>query len=210
MSVWPWETDYRSVQHNAERLRLVWFVRAVVICLTAASVDVAASPPLHDRPHDFEYQVKAAFLYNFAKFVEWPGDATEGGGPALIIGVLGDDPFGPALDDTVSGKSVNGRGLEVKRFSQIGDLEPCQVLFVGTSMMPRLPEILSRVRGSPVLTIGEADKFAQDGGIVRLVTENNKVRFEINVDAAERAGLRISSKLLALARIVHQGEQTGH
>ncbi len=188
----------KDARRRARAPRLAKFVA----CLCAATSLTGASPP-PSRSDVSEYQIKAAFVYNFAKFVEWPAGEASSGGPALIIGVLGEDPFGNTLDDTVRGKTVGGRDLAVRRFSSLGKLESCQVLFVSRSVADHLPEILSRIQGSAVLTIGEGERFAREGGMVGLVTEDNKVRFEINVRAAESAGLKISSKLLALARIVH-------
>lgn len=145
-----------------------------------------------------EYQVKAAFIFNFAKFVEWPNDAFGDGG-ALVVGVVGDDPFGSALDQ-LNGNTVNGRRLMVKRFRSGDSLRSCQILFVSNSEQRRLGKIMDSVRGSSVLTIGETPQFNQAGGIIRFVVQNNKVRFEINAAAAGQARLRISSKLLALSK----------
>jgi len=200
--------DERRSQHAACRALRYWLAPVVFCVLAATSLNGAPASP--SPTSALEYQVKAAFVYNFAKFVEWPGDAGATDAATLIIGVIGEDPFGQTLDDTVRGKTVGGRALAIKRFTSIDDLEPCQVLFVSASLSRHLPEILSRIQGSPTLTISEEDRFAQDGGMVRLVTEDNKIRFEINVDAAERAGLRISSKLLALAQIVHGRDKGGH
>jgi hypothetical protein len=151
-------------------------------------------------PESNEYQIKAGFLFNFVKFVEWPGEAFADDGAALIIGVIGDDPFGSALDDVVSGKTVNGRRLEVRRLKWGEDLRRCHVLFVSSSERKRVVQLIDDLRGSNVLTVGEMAQFIQQGGIINFVMEANKVRFEINVAMAERARLKISSKLLVLAR----------
>ena len=195
--------------------RLAGFARlvlAVGLALLQGSAILAAEPSAGEPSRDtsLEYDVKAAFLFNFAKFVEWPEDRPEGDRSALVIGVLGVDPFGGALDAAVRDKTVNGRALSVKRFREVKDLAPCQILFISASETRRLPEILSRLGGTPILTVGEPEAFTREGGIIRFVTEDNKVRFEINVEAAERANLRISSKLLALARIVHGRDAEGH
>jgi len=149
-----------------------------------------------------EYQIKAAFLYNFAKFVEWPSGAFADANSPLIIGVLGDDPLGPSLDQTVKGKSVDGHKITVKRFSRIRDVESCQILFVCSSESGRLARAIESVKGSGVLTVSDIDRFAQRGGIVGFTMDDNKVGFEINVNAAQKASLKISSKLLKLARVV--------
>ena len=147
-----------------------------------------------------EYAVKAAFLYNFARFVEWPGDAL-GNGP-LLVGVVGDDPFGSSIDQTVAGKNVNGHPIAVRRLRWGQNLRQCHILFISSSEAKRLPQILESLRGASVLTVGDIEHFDRQGGVVRFLIEDGKVRFEINVDAADQAGLKISSKLLALAKIV--------
>jgi hypothetical protein len=147
-----------------------------------------------------EYQVKAAFLYNFAKFVEWP--AGTGVDAPLVIGVLGKDPFGSQIDRAVEGKTVNGRRLMIKRFSSLEAYEYCHILFVSSSEKNNLAHIIAAVRNSSVLTVSETERFAHIGGIINFVTIENRIRFEINQAAAERAGLKISSKLLSLARVV--------
>jgi hypothetical protein len=149
-----------------------------------------------------EYQVKAAFLFNFTQFVEWPADAFNAVGSPLIIGVLGQDPFGNFLDETVRGESVNNRGLQVRRFSRVEDVDNCQVLFISNSETARLPQILDKLKGKSILTVGEADDFARRGGIIRFAMVANKIRLHINVEAAKEASLTISSKLLRPAEIV--------
>jgi hypothetical protein len=148
-----------------------------------------------------EYEVKAAFVYNFAKFVEWPEAAFPGGSSPIVLCVVGEDPFGGILARTVVGKTVQGRALVVKRLEG-GTSFPCHVLFVSSSDSVFLASVLLKARGGSVLTIGEAEGFAQQGGMINFILSENKVRFEINRESAERAGLRISSKLLALAKTV--------
>lgn len=200
--------DATRSKQAPHRARIPPLAAIVAFAWAATSLSGASPPP--SPANASEYQIKAAFVYNFAKFVEWPGDTASSGGPALIIGVLGDDPFGQTLSDTVRGKTVNGRGLVVKRFPSLRELEPCQVLFLGSSVADHIPEILSRIQGTAVLTVGEGEQFALAGGMVGFMTEDNKVRFAINAQSAERAGLKISSKLLALARIVHGRDEGTH
>ncbi|HEY5838564.1 MAG TPA: YfiR family protein [Pyrinomonadaceae bacterium] len=147
-----------------------------------------------------EYQVKAAFLYNFAKFVDWPGDALGNSNAPLIIGVMGDDPFGGALDQAISGKTINGRSLQVRRLRWGHDLRSCHILFISSSERKRLPQIIQSLRGASVLTVGDMGQFNQQGGIINFILEANKVRFEINSRGADQARLKISSKLLSLAK----------
>lgn len=144
-----------------------------------------------------EYRVKAAFILNFAKFVDWPSDTVVDGG-ALVVGVVGDDPFGGALDQ-LNGYRANGRHLRIKRFRSGDDLRGCQIVFISNSEERNLWKILDKIRGTSVLTIGEMPQFNHSGGMIRFVVQNNRVRFEINAAAAGQARLRISSKLLALS-----------
>lgn len=145
-----------------------------------------------------EYQVKAAFIFNFAKFVEWPGDAFSEG-DALVVGVVGDDPFGGALD-RLNGSLANGRHLKIKRLRVGDNLRACNILFISKSEGKNLGKILDSVKGTSVLTIGDMSQFNQAGGMIRFVIQNDKVRFEINAGAASQTRLRISSKLLALSK----------
>jgi hypothetical protein len=145
-----------------------------------------------------EYQVKAAFILNFAKFVEWPGGAfTEGG--SLVVGIVGDDPFNGALDK-LNSNTVSGRRLVIRRLKADDNLSACQILFVSSSERSRLGKIMDKVRGASVLTIGELPQFNQVGGIIRFFIRDDRVRFEINTGAAGQARLKISSKLLALSK----------
>ena len=154
-----------------------------------------------------EYQVKAAFLYNFAKFVEWPSDAFPDPKSPFVFGIVGDDPFDGELNGMISEKSLSGRRFVVHRFRRGEDLRQCHVLFISSSEKKFLTQILDSVRGSSILTVADTDGFARQGGIIGLVLEENRVRLEINPRVAERSHLKISSKLLALARIV--GEPGG-
>jgi hypothetical protein len=149
-----------------------------------------------------EYQLKAAFLYNFAQFVEWPPDALGDSRRPIIIGVLGDDPFGSALDEITRGKSVSGRRIVVKRFRHVKDIDACHILFISDSEEDREQKDMQSLAGSSILTVGETDDFIRHGGIIRFTMENSKIGLEINIDHARSARLKISSKLLKLARIV--------
>lgn len=182
-------------------------VRAAVLSLviTGFTVLVLGAPPSIDSaPRDPlpEYPVKAAFLYHFVEFVEWPRSSPLP--PSTVtVGVLGRDPFGEVLDKAVLHKTAAGRTLTIRRFASLEELQPCEILFISTSEMARLPEILVRLQGAPVLTVGEADRFARHGGMIGFFFEDNRVRLEVNRAAAESAGLRVSSKLLAVARVVN-------
>jgi hypothetical protein len=160
----------------------------------------------HASPRSLEeYEVKAAFLYNFAKFVEWPADAFSSPGEPLILGIVGTDPFGDALK-AIEGGSAAGRKILVNRFQTIEELGRCHILFISSSAKKNLPEILSLAQKWNVLTVGETRGFAEAGGVINFVLINKKIRFEINVDAAQQAGLKVSSQLLKVAKIVRPGK----
>ncbi len=144
-----------------------------------------------------EYEVKAAFLYHFASFVEWPAGA--GAERGLVIGILGDDPFGSDLDAMAEGKTVNDRTLTIRRAMRPDDLRGCAIVFISRSETSHLAEILDTLRKWNVLTVGESEDFAASGGIITFTTRENKVHFIINQYAAAQARLKISSKLLNVA-----------
>jgi YfiR/HmsC-like len=150
-----------------------------------------------------EYQVKAAFLYNFAKFVDWPPSAFSDAKQPLDICVYGHDPFGTALEDALLGKTIGERRVSLGRPTQFQDLVGCHVVFVSASAHESPADLANRLKGRPVLLVGESEGFAASGGVIQFTIEDNRVHFVINPDAADRAGLKISSKLLALAKIVH-------
>lgn len=154
------------------------------------------------QPKPGEYEVKAAFLYNFTKFVEWPTEATTDSGATFSLCVLGEDPFGKAFD-SIQGEKIINKKLVINRFKELHDIEKCRILFISESEEKRLTQILKSLKGLHILTVSDTEGFAQQGVIINFYLEQNKVRFEINVDAARRSGLKISSKLLNLARIVY-------
>lgn len=154
-----------------------------------------------------EYQLKAVFLFNFTQFVEWPPQAFDDTNSPLVIGVLGNDPFGSYLDDTVRGETVNGRPLVVQRFSTSSDIKHCHVLFISRSEATHLTQILAGLKGKNILTVSDADNFNREGGIIRLATIANKIRLRIALEEAKAANLTISSKLLRPADIVTAGEE---
>jgi hypothetical protein len=148
-----------------------------------------------------EYQVKAAFIYNFVQFVQWPPGALAADDAPLTVATLGADPFDGELDRVMGGKTVAGHTIVVKHYADLDHLAACQVLFVPAAQDQNLAQITRALGGKPVLTVGETDAFPRSGGCIRFYLEDGKVRFEINPDAAAKAALKISSKLLSLARI---------
>ncbi len=162
------------------------------------------TPAVHSQSSaPTEYDLKLAFLFNFAKFVEWPQDAFANEKAPITLCVFGTDPFGRSLDEIVQGKTANNREFAIRRMMKSEDLRGCQIMFISDTERGRLAEVLESLKHSSVLVVGESDGFAQRGGCIQFYLEDNKVRFSINVDAVQRARLTVSSKLLALARIVH-------
>ncbi len=155
-----------------------------------------------------EYQVKAAFLYNFAKFVEWPPLTFKTDKDPIRICVLGQNPFGGLLDEAVGGKKVLGRPFVVTEIQDSSPVPDCQILFVATSERKRLRSIFAELRTVGILTVGETDGFATQGGIVNFKLTDGHVRLEINVEAAGLAKLRINSRVLSLAQIVKTSIRT--
>jgi hypothetical protein len=143
-----------------------------------------------------EYVIKAGYLYNFIKYIDWPNSKD-----TITIGVFGDNPFGPALAP-LNGKTAKGRRVVVKQLDSLRNAQDCQIIFVSSSENRRLREIFENATSEHVLTVGEVEGFAQSGGVINFIGENNKVHFEINAGAARRAGLTISSELLKLAKLV--------
>ena len=166
---------------------------------TALNVDAATALAVEGPG---EYEVKAALLFNFARFVAWPAESFSGPDAPFVVAVVGNDPFGQALERTLAGKTVGGRPIQIRRWRKARDRGPCQILFVAASERGSLRAVLDDVRDQPVLTVGDMAEFATSGGIIGLVMERSHVRFEINSASATRARLAISSRLLSLARVV--------
>ncbi len=163
---------------------------AVLACLPARAQDPAPS----------EFQLKAAFIYNFAKFVEWPAESFRAQDSPFTIGIIGNNPFEDILGQTVQNKRINGHPFRVVQCKTLADLQTSHIVFISPSERKRLTEILRAIRGASVLTVSDLDHFLPAGGMIQFLMEDNKVRFSINDAAAKQAGLRISSKLLNLAK----------
>lgn len=176
----------------------IWGVIALLSLLAATSLPAQSAVPA-------EYQVKAVFLFNFAQFVDWPPKAFVQPQAPLIIGILGGDPFGTYLDETVRGEKVNNHPLVVQRYRRVEDIKTCHVLFISGSEANQLEQILELLKGRNILTVGDTAGFASNGGIIQFATEKNKIRLKINLQAAKAAQLTISSKLLRPAEIVGGG-----
>lgn len=177
----------RAVTHP---LLLLLMLAGILLSGLAVST-VASAPP-------GEYEVKAAYLYNFAKFTDWPPEAFSGENSPVVFCVLGKSPFGSALDSLAS-KTVANRKVVVRYVGRVEDIKECHILYVAASEKPRLAHILASLPVSAVLTVSDIKDFSRAGGMIGLVTQEEKVRFQINLKAAQRARLRLSSKLLKLA-----------
>jgi len=178
---------------------------AVLLCLSLA---LGANAQSSDSAASSEYLIKAGFIYNFAQLVQWPSAAFSQADSPIVIGILGTDPFGTSIDRVVENKKLDGRNLIVKRLrwsKDLKDLTECNILFISSSEKEHVADVINMVKWLPILTIGETPGFAARGGIINLTLEDNKVRFEVNIGAAKQANLNISSRLLALAKIVPQG-----
>jgi hypothetical protein len=150
-----------------------------------------------------EYELKAAFLYNFIKFTEWPPEELGKGDSPFIIGVLGKDPFGAALDKVIQGEIIHHKPVVARRFARMDEAAATShVLFISSSEENNLAGLLKVLGGQSVLTVGEMENFAQRGGIICLKKENNRIVFEINLEAAKRAKLSMNAQLLKLAKVV--------
>ena len=173
-----------------------WLPLIVLIGVTSFSADARTAPPVA------EYQVKAAYLFNFWQFVEWPAQAYDSPSAPFVIGVVGEDPFGNTLDKVIAGESLGGRPLVVRRFRNIEDISACNILFIGRSEAGRLDQTLKAMKGRSVLTVTDITGAERRGAIIVLVNDNNRIRMRINVAAAKASNLVISSKLLRPAEVV--------
>jgi hypothetical protein len=152
-----------------------------------------------------EYQVKAAFLFHFAQFVDWPPGAFKDAASPLTYCTVGEDPFHGALDASMGGKTIDGRPVRVLHYKLVKEAQACQILFLGAPEKKFLSATLIDLGANPVLTVGESQDFIGQGGMIGFLWEDNKVHFEINLEAAERAKLKISARLLTLAKKVIGG-----
>lgn len=169
----------------------------LILCILRGLVPVqatAAEPPL-------EFEVKAAFLYNFIRFIDWPEEAFSGAEDPILIGVLGENPFEGALERAVTGKTAHGRPIAIRHGKRLEDIGEVHMLYISRSANRNLGPILAQLESKPVVTVGEHPRFTARGGMIRFFLRERRVAFEINPAAAKEADLRISSRLLALADI---------
>jgi hypothetical protein len=175
------------------------------LCATFIFALILAVPPIvgtgfAGETQPTEYQLKAAYIYHFAQFVDWPASAFPQPNSPIIIGILGKNPFGNSLEQTVEGKVLNNHPLTIREFHSLEEMtNTCQILFICQSEKSRLQEIFAAVAKTSTLTVGEVSHFTEDGGMVNFVIENDKIRFQINEINVDKAGLKMSFKLLSLA-----------
>jgi YfiR/HmsC-like len=164
-----------------------------------------AVPITHAQSHKpTDYEVKAAYLYNFGRFVEWPAKVTTTGTDSFTICILGEDPFGPALDVTLAGEMIGNQKVAARRISSPRESVDCRILFISSSEVSRLNKIIDALDNRAVLTVSDIPQFSQHRGMIQLVLQENRIRFEVNLTATQHAGLTLSSELLKLATAVRR------
>ncbi len=195
----------------APRIRAFWRKFVLYSRLSAAFLAAVFLVPTlsAQQTKPGEYAVKATYLYNFARFVEWPVGVTAARGDSFAICVLGRDPFGRALDSTLAGEAIDGKPVVAKRISKPEDAASCRILFISPSEDTRLKDILPAIDKTGVLTVSDMPQFSRRGGMIQFVLEGNKVRFEVNLTNARDAGLTLSSELLKVAVTVRRNSEPG-
>jgi hypothetical protein len=191
VGTWPWWWTLGR--------RSAWFIGLALLGCAGPVASARASTSA-------EYQLKAVFLFNFAQFVEWPAQAFPEPKAPLVIGILGEDPFGAYLDDLVTGEKIGDHPLVVRRSARAEDLIGCHIVFISRSEARDLDNIVARLKTQSLLTVSDAESFTRHGGMVRFVMEGGKIRLRINVEAARACGLTISSKILRPGTIVTPGK----
>ncbi|HKY20130.1 MAG TPA: YfiR family protein [Vicinamibacterales bacterium] len=186
-----------SAQMRALLIRHIMVVLAAFVCLAAAPARAAVAQSATTG------DVKAAFLYNFARFTAWPAHAFSTATSPFVIGVAGDEGFRRTVDTVLEHKTVGGRTLRTRDVRDTKDLLEVQMLFIGRTSDSHVSDWLKALSGRPVLTVGDGNAFGHQGGMIAFVLEGDRVRFEIRYDATEQAGLKVSSRVLTLARAVH-------
>ncbi len=174
----------------------LWLVVSALLLVSAVPLSAQSK----------EYQIKAAFLYNFSQFIEWPPTAFGGAQEPIVLGIIGEDPFGAYLDELVRGEKVNNHPLVVQRYASVDEIKNCHVLFISRSKSLPPGPLLESLKGRSTLTVGDSDEAARAGVMIRFFTDQNKIRLRINVEAAKAVNLTISSKLLKAAEIVSPGK----
>ena len=198
----PWLIAVRGARRFNVRERAIFRPIALNILTLTACLLVFRPVVSAETPGPSEYQVKAAILFNLTKYVEWPPSKLAGTTNPIVLGILGQDNFGDDFKRMVEGKAVNGHKLVFQHMAWNEDVRNAHILFVSASEKRRLPELLEKLKDASVLTVGECDGFIPLGGIINLGMKDNRIRPEVNLAAAERSHLKISSKLLSICDVV--------
>lgn len=189
---------------SRSRRRLLQFRTMLIAWVCFAATGLPAQ-----QPKPSEYQVKAAYLYNFGRFVKWPAGIAAGKGDSFAVCVLGQDPFGSTLDSTLAGETLDGKPVVIRRIARPQDAADCRILFVSSTEEHHLKEILAAIDQAGVLTVSDIPGFSRRGGIIQFIAEGDRVRFEINLASAESARLVLSSELLKVAAAVRRSARSG-
>lgn len=192
--------------------RAIWSLhgfRPGLMAVALALVLVAAPCLRAQGSKPTDYDVKAAYLYNFGHFVEWPASVAAAKNDSFTVCVLGQDPFGPILDGTLAGETIANRKVAAKRISTPQESGSCQILFMSSAEDGQLKQIIEALNKQAILTVSDMPRFSQRGGMIQFVLEGNKVRFEVNVTAVQQAGLNLSSDLLKVAAAVRRNSSSG-
>jgi hypothetical protein len=194
--------------HNcvSNRYLRVWQRTAtVIVILTLLHIPTV----LGQQPKVTEYQVKATYLYNFGRFVQWPSNVAAAQDNSFPICVLGQDPFGPTLDSTLAGESLDGKPVVVRRIARAQEVGDCRIMFISSTEENHLKQILAALEKALVLTVSDMPDFSRRGGMIQFILEGSRVRFEINLASAEAARLIVSAELLKVAATVRKNGQPG-
>jgi hypothetical protein len=176
-------------------------LRRAKLLVTSLALLAVAAPHLSRAAAPNEYSLKSVFLYNFCRFIDWPDSAFAGPNDPIVIGVLGDDPFGSLLEEAVRGETFRGRSIRLEHYRSPREVGRCHVLFVSASETSHINEILGAVAGRNIVTVGETEAFIERGGMISLVADRNRVRLLVNPNTLRAARLEVSSKLLRVAEI---------
>jgi hypothetical protein len=199
-------SDTKSLVSTTQNHGSLWYCVSIVLVMLFF-VSPSNLPAQQSKASEFE--VKAAYLYNFGRFVQWSQAAAASKGNSFPICVFGQDPFGTVLDTTLSGESIDGKAVVAKRVSKAQDALDCRVLYISASEDSRLKDILVGLDKAGVLTVSDIPQFSQRGGMIQFVVVANKIRFEVNLTSAQEAGLTLSSDLLKVAVAVRKSPQPG-
>ena len=196
------DTGSRVRRPEPSRRRFVLGASGALVALLSLTVLGAPARVESDPRYTREYDLKAAFLFNFTQFVEWPADCLPASATPFVIGVVGADPFGTTLDEIVANEKVHEHPIVVQRWKSIGEVGACHILFISHAESLRLREVAASLRGRGILTVGDSERFAARGGVIGFAMAGSRLRLEVNLDEARAQRLTISSKLLRQSTIL--------